>query len=60
VILVRSSMERDSLSWKHVVAYVLAAGISATLLALGESPGIAAVPSVLVWTMINRKNDASW
>jgi hypothetical protein len=53
-------MERDSLSWKHVVAYVLAAGISATLLALGESPGIAAVPSVLVWTMINRKNDASW
>jgi hypothetical protein len=53
-------MERDSLSWKKVVAYLLAAGISATLLLLGKSPHIAALPSFLVWVMINRKADGPW
>jgi hypothetical protein len=49
-------MENDQLSWKHVVAYVLAASISAALLVLGEPSEIAAMPSFLVWLMINRKN----
>jgi hypothetical protein len=53
-------MERDSLSWKKVVAYLLAAGISATLLLLGKPPEIAALPSFLVWMMINRKADGLW
>jgi hypothetical protein len=53
-------MERDSLSWKHVVAYLLAASISATLLVLNQPPEIAALPSFLVWMMINRKYDGSW
>jgi hypothetical protein len=50
-------MEHDQLSWKHVVSYLAAAGISAVLLVLGEPPEIAAMPSFLVWLMINRKND---
>jgi hypothetical protein len=53
-------MEHDSLSWKRVVAYLLAVSISATLLVLGKPPEIAALPSFLVWMMINRKNDGPW
>jgi hypothetical protein len=49
-------MEHDQLSWKHVVSYLLAASISAVLLILGEPPEIAALPSFLVWFMINPKN----
>jgi hypothetical protein len=49
-------MEHDDLSWKHVVSYLLAASISAVLLVIGEPPEIAAMPSFLVWVMINRKN----
>jgi len=49
-------MEHNQLSWKHVVSYLLAASISALLLVLRESPEIAAMPSFLVWMMINRKN----
>jgi hypothetical protein len=49
-------MEHDQLSWKHVVSYLLAASISAVLLVLGEPPEIAAMPSFLLWLMINRKN----
>jgi len=48
-------MMRDQLSWQHVVSYLGAASISAALLMLGNPPGTAAVPSVLVWMMINRK-----
>jgi hypothetical protein len=54
-------MERDHLSWKHVVSYLLAVSISAALLVLGEPPEIAAMPSFLIWLMINRKNvDGLW
>ena len=49
-------MEHNHLSWKHVVSYLLAASISAVLLVLGEPPEIAAMPSFLVWFMINQKN----
>jgi hypothetical protein len=53
-------MEPGSLSWKHVVAYLLAASISAGLLMLGKPPEIAALPAFLVWMMINRKNVGPW
>jgi hypothetical protein len=48
-------MERDQLSWQHVVSYLGAACISATLLTLGCPPDIAAMPSFLVWMLINQK-----
>jgi hypothetical protein len=53
-------MKQDNLSWQQVVAYLVAASISATLLMLGKSPEIAALPSFLVWMMINRNPDGSW
>jgi hypothetical protein len=49
-------MRNSQLSWKHVVSYLLAASISAALLAAGKPPEVAAIPSFLVWMMINRKN----
>jgi hypothetical protein len=45
-------------SWKQIVAYLVAAGMSATLLVLGQPPDVAAVPSFLVWFMLNRKGFA--
>jgi hypothetical protein len=53
-------MKHDSLSWEKVVAYLLAACISATLLLLGKPPAIAALPSFLVWMMINDKARGLW
>jgi hypothetical protein len=49
-------MNHHPLSWQHVVAYLAAASISAALLVIGEPPALAAVPSFLVWLMINRKD----
>jgi hypothetical protein len=48
-------MMDNQLSWQHVVTYLVAVSISATLLMLGNAPDIAAVPTFLVWMLINRK-----
>jgi hypothetical protein len=49
-------MMHNQLSWQHVVTYLGAASISAMLLIFGDAPEIAAVPTFLVWMMINRKS----